>query len=40
MPPSGNCYDPDCTVVAQVDSTNAITESNEGNNSDTRTDLG
>jgi CARDB len=40
MPPSGNCYDPDCTVTARVDSTNAIVESNEGNNGATRTDLG
>lgn len=40
MPPSGNCYDPDCTVTARVDSTNVVEESNEGNNGATRTDLG
>jgi hypothetical protein len=38
--PGGNCYDPDCTVTVTVDPANAIPESNEGNNADTRTDLG
>jgi hypothetical protein len=38
--PAGNCYDPDCTVTVTVDSGNAITESNETNNTATRTDLG
>jgi hypothetical protein len=30
--PGGNCFDPDCTVCVTVDSGQAITESNEGNN--------
>jgi hypothetical protein len=38
--PDGNCYDPDCTVRATVDSTLVIPESNESNNVDTRTDIG
>ena len=38
--PGGNCYDPDCSVTITVDSGNAITESNEANNTATRTDLG
>ena len=40
MPPSGNCYNPDCTIGTRVDSTNVILESNEGNNTDTFTVLG
>lgn len=38
--PDGNCYDPDCTVSVTVDSGNAIVESDETNNTATRTDLG
>jgi hypothetical protein len=38
--PAGNCYDPDCTVRVTVDTGNAVAESNETNNSATRTDLG
>lgn len=38
--PAGNCYDPDCTVQVTVDTGNTVAESNEGNNSATRTDLG
>lgn len=38
--PDGNCYDPDCTVRVTVDSSNSVTESNESNNVDSRTDLG
>ena len=38
--PDNNCYDPDCTVTVTVDDGNAVTESNEANNSDTRTDIG
>jgi hypothetical protein len=38
--PAGNCYDPDCTVTFTVDSGNAVAESNEANNTATRTDLG
>ena len=38
--PGGNCYNPDCTVKVTVDSGAAITESDETNNSDSRTDLG
>jgi hypothetical protein len=38
--PAGNCYDPDCTVTITVDSGTAIAESNETNNTATRTDLG
>ena len=38
--PGGNCYDPDCTVKVTADSGNAVAESDETNNSDTRTDLG
>ena len=38
--PDGNCYDPDCTVSVTVDSANVIVESNETNNTATRTDLG
>jgi len=32
LPPSGNCYDPDCSVCVTVDSDSEVTESNEGNN--------
>jgi CARDB protein len=35
--PDGNCFDPDCTVAVIVDSGNAVTESNETNNTDTFT---
>ena len=38
--PDNNCYDPDCTVTVTVDDGNAVMESNEANNSDTRTDIG
>jgi hypothetical protein len=38
--PDGNCYDPDCTVSVTVDSGNAVAESNETNNTATRTDPG
>jgi hypothetical protein len=38
--PAGNCYDPDCTVTITVDSGNAVAESNETNNTATRTDIG
>jgi hypothetical protein len=38
--PDGNCYDPDCTVTVTVDSGNAVAESNEANNTATRTDPG
>ena len=38
--PDNNCYDPDCTVTVTVDDGNAVAESNEANNSDTRTDIG
>jgi len=38
--PDGNCYEPDCTVRATVDTAHAIPESNESNNVDTRTDIG
>jgi subtilase family serine protease len=31
-PPGGNCFDPDCTICVTVDSANAVTESDEGNN--------
>ena len=31
-PPGGNCFDPDCTVCAVVDTLNAIAESSETNN--------
>jgi hypothetical protein len=31
-PPIDNCFDPDCTVCAVVDTLNAIAESNETNN--------
>ncbi len=36
----GNCYDPDCTVKVTADSGGAVAESDETNNTDTRTDLG
>ena len=38
--PDNNCYDPDCTITVTVDDGNAVSESNETNNSDTRTDKG
>ncbi len=38
--PAGNCYDPDCTVRVTVDTGNTVAESNEANNSATRTDIG
>jgi hypothetical protein len=38
--PDGNCYDPDCTVVVEADSADVVAESNESNNTATRTDLG
>jgi hypothetical protein len=38
--PGNNCYNPNCTVIAQVDPSNLILESNEANNSDSRTDVG
>ena len=38
--PDGNCYDGDCTVSVTVDSGNAVGESNEANNTATRTDPG
>jgi hypothetical protein len=38
--PDNNCYDPDCTVSVTVDSGSAVTEANETNNTDTRTDRG
>jgi hypothetical protein len=38
--PDGNCYDPDCTVTVTVDPGNAIAETNEANNTATRTDKG
>lgn len=38
--PAGNCYDPDCTVRVTVDSGNTVPESNEANNSASRTDGG
>jgi CARDB len=31
-PPGGNCFDPDCTITVTADSTNAVEESDEGNN--------
>ena len=31
-PPGGNCFDPDCQICAVVDNDNAVTETNEGNN--------
>jgi Calx-beta domain/CARDB len=40
LPPSGNCYDPDCTIRAIVDSANQVSEANEGNNVDTYTHRG
>jgi hypothetical protein len=38
--PGANCYNPDCTTNATVDTGDAVMESDEGNNTDTRTDLG
>ena len=38
--PDGNCYNGDCTVSVTVDSGNAVGESNEVNNTATRTDPG
>ncbi len=32
LPPSGNCYDPDCDICITVDSDSEVIESNEGNN--------
>lgn len=31
-PPGGNCYDPDCTVTVEVDSSNRVNECKEDNN--------
>lgn len=39
-PPGGNCFDPDCTISATVDSENSVNESNEGNNTLSETTLG
>ncbi|WP_447969784.1 S8 family serine peptidase [Nitrospira sp. M1] len=39
-PPGGNCFDPDCTISATVDSDNSVNESNEGNNTRSETTLG
>ena len=39
-PPGGNCFDPDCTVSATVDSTNAVEECNERNNARSETTPG
>jgi hypothetical protein len=39
-PPIDNCYDPNCTVCAVVDTMNAIAESNEANNKLCKTFLG
>ena len=38
--PDNNCYDPDCTVSVTVDSSSAVAEANEMNNTATRTDPG
>jgi len=38
--PDGNCYEPDCTVRVVADSSHIVSESNESNNTDTRTDIG
>lgn len=38
--PDGSCYDPDCTVRVTADSGRTIPESNERNNTATRTDRG
>ena len=40
LPPSGNCFDPDCTICITVDSYNEVIESNEGNNYYCETTLG
>ena len=39
-PAGGNCFDPDCTVCATADSTSAVTESDETNNTDCETVIG
>jgi len=39
-PPGNNCYDPDCTVCAIVDSTHAVSESNENDNTSCETVIG
>lgn len=39
-PPGGNCYNGDCTTDAKVDTTDAVTESDESNNTTSRFDLG
>lgn len=36
-PPGGNCYDPDCTICAVVDSANEVPETDETNNQLCRT---
>lgn len=38
--PGNNCYNPDCQVTAAVDNLGQVAESDEGNNTDTRLDLG
>ncbi|PKB79686.1 MAG: hypothetical protein BZY88_12060 [SAR202 cluster bacterium Io17-Chloro-G9] len=38
--PGGNCFNPDCTVTVTVDPDNDLVESDETNNTATRTDAG
>lgn len=39
-PPGGNCFDPDCTVTVEVDSSNRVNECKEDNNTLTETTKG
>lgn len=39
-PAGGNCFDPNCTVSVEVDDGDDVSETNEGNNEDSRTVLG